>query len=73
MVAETAERTARGRTSGANVSSLRLSEQGYFGSGPREERDLSAPMLVLGQTSLSRATFDARAWALLGLATLHRI
>jgi len=54
---------------GASVSSLRLSEQGYVGSGSREERDLSAPTLELGQTILSRATFDARAWALLGLAT----
>ena len=37
--------------------------------GPREERDLSAPTLERGWAILSRATFDARAWALLGLAT----
>ena len=46
---------------GASVSSLRLSEQGYVGSGPREERDLSAPTLGLGLAILSRAAFDARA------------
>ena len=58
---------------GASVSSLRLSEQGYVGSCPREGRDLSAPTSERVWAILSRATFDARAWALLGLATVRRI
>ncbi|MEQ1871365.1 MAG: hypothetical protein ABL961_15230, partial [Vicinamibacterales bacterium] len=58
---------------GASVSWLRLSEQGYVRSGPREGRDLSAPTLDLRWATWSRVAFEARAWALLGLATLRRI
>ena len=58
---------------GASVSWLRLSEQGYVGSCRREGRDQSAPTSERVWAILSRATFDARAWALLGLATVRRI
>jgi hypothetical protein len=58
---------------GASVSSWRLLERGYAGSCPGQGRDPSAPTLELARAILSRAAFDARAWALLGLATLRRI
>jgi hypothetical protein len=46
---------------GASVSSLHLSERGYVGFGPREERDVGAAASQRASAISYRAVFDARA------------
>ena len=64
-------RSTKGVTSSPTNGAPCASAVGYGGSGPRDERDLSAPALELGLVVLSRAAFDARAWALLGLGQVR--